>query len=182
MKIWFAAAVTVAFAALSLPAYADMTVKSQDGSMELQLPNGWHEGKPEGPLAKIVAADGRGSRVVVRVYPKEDFKDAKAAANFTIAKLKLLDSDGQKTEDVQVSGKPGVRINVTGTQASGMRAGYVITVFEADGTYVNVTGKSDASSFAKQAQVLAAFATQLKVSPVAAANSATPKPQAPATK
>jgi hypothetical protein len=182
MKIWFAAALTVAVAVLSSPAYADMTVKSQDGSMELQLPNGWHEGKPEGPLAKIVAADGRGSRVVVRVYPKEDFKDVKTAANFTIAKLKLLDSDGLKTEDIQVSGKPGVRLNVTGTQASGMRAGYVVTVFEGDGVYINVTGRSDASNFAKEAQILAGFASQLKVAPVAAPNSAAPKPQAPAPK
>ena len=77
MKIWCALPVAAAVVAFCPPAYADMTVKSQDGTMELALPNGWHEAKPEGPLSKIVATDGKGSRVVVRVYPKEDFKDVK---------------------------------------------------------------------------------------------------------
>jgi len=170
MKIWFAAAAVAAFGASSAPAYADMTVKSQDGTMELALPNGWHEAKPEGPLSKIVAADGRGSRVVVRVYPEEDFKDGKTVANFAVDKLKLLDNDGAKTEDVQVNGKPAVRLNLTGTQSSGMKAGYIITVFEAGGMYIDVMGKSDASAFAKQEQVLEGFASQLKITPAAASN------------
>jgi len=171
MKIWHALAVVATVAAFSPPAYADMTVKSQDGTMELALPNGWHEVKPEGPASKIVAADGKGSRVVVRTYPKEDFKDAKTAANFAIEKLKLLDNDGAKSEDVQVNGKPAVRLNLTGTQSSGMRAGFVITVFENGDMYVDVMGKSDASAFAKQAQLLGDFANQLKITPVADSNS-----------
>ena len=177
MKIWYALAVAATVAAYSPPAYADMTVKSQDGTMELALPNGWHEVKPEGAAAKIVAADGKGSRVIVRTYPKEDFKDAKTAANFAIEKLKLLDNDGAKSEDVQVGGKPGVRLNVTGTQSSGMRAGFIITVFESGGMYIDVMGKSDASAFAKQAQVLADFAKQLKITPVAETNSPPAKPE-----
>ena len=180
MKIWYALAVVATVAAFSPPAYADMTVKSQDGTMELALPNGWHEAKPEGPLSKIVATDGRGSRVVVRVYPKEDFKDVKTVANFAIEKLKLLDNDGAKSEDVQVGGKPALRLNVTGTQSSGMRAGYVITVFESDGMYIDVMGRSDASAFAKQAQVLAGFASQLKITPTAATpTAATPTAATP---
>jgi hypothetical protein len=194
MKIWYSLAVVATVAAFSPPAYADMTVKSQDGTMELALPNGWHEVKPEGAVAKIVAADGRGSRVVVRAYPKEDFKDAKTAANFAVEKLKLLDNDGAKTEDIQVGGKPAVRLNVTGTASSGMRAGYIITVFENDGMYIDVMGKSDASAFAKQSQVLAGFASQLKITPAAASSGpaapsgptassgSTVKPPAPAPK
>ena len=169
MKIWFVVAAVATGAAFVSPAYADMTLKSQDGTMELALPNGWHEAKSEGALAKIAATDGHGSRVVVRVYPKEDFKDAKTVMNFAVGKLKLVDNSGVKTEDIQVGGKPAVRLNVTGTQSTGMRAGFVITVFENEGQYVDVVGKSDASDFAKQSAVLASFAGQLKISKPAAA-------------
>jgi hypothetical protein len=164
MKIWFVVAAVATGAAFSSPAYADMTLKSQDGTMELALPNGWHEAKSEGAQSKLAATDGHGSRVVVRVYPKEDFKDAKTVMNFAVGQLKLVDNSGSKTEDIQVGGKPAVRTNVTGTQSSGMKAGFVITIFENEGEYVDVVGKSDASDFAKQSPVLAAFATQLKIS------------------
>lgn len=168
MKIWFVVAALATGAAFSSPAYADMTLKSQDGTMELALPNGWHEAKTEGAQTKIAATDGHGSRVVVRVYPKEDFKDAKTVMNFAVGKLKLVDNTGSKSEDIQVGGKPAVRVNVTGTQSTGMRAGYVITIFENEGQYVDVVGKSDASDFAKQQPVLAGFAAQLKISKAAA--------------
>ena len=45
MRIWFALAALAAMGTFSQPAFADMTIKSQDGSLELALPNGWHEGK-----------------------------------------------------------------------------------------------------------------------------------------
>ena len=99
--------------------------------------------------------------------PKEDFKDVKTVMNFAVGKLKLVDNTGSKSEAIQVGGKPAVRVNVTGTQATGMRAGYIITVFENEGQYVDVVGKSDASDFAKQQAVLAGFATQLKISKAA---------------
>ena len=35
-------------AALSLPAHAEVTLKSQDGTMELTLPNGWKESAGKG--------------------------------------------------------------------------------------------------------------------------------------
>jgi hypothetical protein len=169
MKTWFVVAALTTGAAFCSPAYADMTLKSQDGSMELARPNGWHEAKSEGALAKLAATDGHGSRVVVRVYPKEDFKDAKTVMNFAVGKLKLVDNSGVKPEDIQVGGKPAVRLNLTGTQSTGMRAGFVITVFESEGQYVDVVGKSDASDFAKQTPVLQAFAGQLKITKPAAA-------------
>jgi hypothetical protein len=172
MKIWFVAAAVAAGAAFSSPALADMTLRSQDGTMELALPNGWHEAKSEGALAKLAATDGHGSRVVVRVYPKEDFKDAKTVMNFAIGKLKLVDNSGSKTEDIQMGGKPAVRTNLTGTQSTGMKAGFIITVFENEGEYVDVVGKSDASDFAKQSAVLAGFASQLKITKPAPAAAA----------
>jgi hypothetical protein len=138
MKIWFVVAAVATGAAFSSPAFADMTLKSQDGTMELALPNGWHEAKSEGALAKLAATDGHGS----------------------------------KTEDIQVGGKPAVRTNLTGTQATGMKAGFVITVFENEGEYVDVVGKSDASDFAKQSPVLAGFASQLKITKAAPAAAA----------
>lgn len=178
MKIWYALPVVAIVAALSTPAFADMTVKSEDGTLELALPNGWHEGKAEGPSSKLVALDGRGSRVVVRVYPKDDFKDAKTVANFTVEKLKLLDNDGAKPEDVKVNGHPAIRLNLKGTQSSGMRAGFVITVFENNGMYFEVMGRASAADFEKQAQVLTGFADQLKITPAAGeANNEAAKPE-----
>ncbi len=180
MRIWYALPVAATVAAFSPPAYADMTVKSEDGTLELAVPNGWHEGKPEGPSSKIVALDGKGSRVVVRVYPKEDFKDAKTVANFTVDKLKLLDNDGAKSEDVKVNGQPAVRVNLKGTQTSGMRAGFIITVFESNGMYFDVMGRSNAADFEKEAQVLTDFADQLKITSTSVSTTAAVKPEPPA--
>ena len=176
MRIWFALAALAAMGTFSQPAFADMTIKSQDGSLELALPNGWHEGKAQGRLAKLVAVDGKGSRVVVRTLPKEDFKDAAAVANFALAKLKLTDSEAAKTEDAQVGGKPALRMSVMGTQSTGLREGIVVTVFEADGMYIEITASTDAAGFTKQAPVLAGFANQLKITPTAPTATPTPTP------
>jgi hypothetical protein len=185
MKTSLRLAVLAAVALVSLPAYADMTVKSSDGSMELALPNGWHDVKPDGASTKIAATDGKGSRVVVRVYPKDDFKDVKALADFAVNKLKLTDNDGVKTEDIQIGGKPAVRISVVGTASNEMRAGYLITILEGETTYVEVMGRTDASSIAKETPVFGAFATALKIAPAAApapAPAAEAKPTKPVPK
>jgi hypothetical protein len=168
MKTSLRLAALAAAALVSLPAYADMTAKSSDGSVELALPNGWHDVKPDGASTRIAATNGKGSRVVVRIYPKDDFKDAKALADFSVNKLKLSDNDGVKTEDLQIGGKPAVRISVVGTASNQMRAGYLITILESEGSYVEVMGRTDASSFAKETPVLGAFATALKIMPAAA--------------
>jgi hypothetical protein len=179
MKTSLRLAALAAVALVSLPAYADMTAKSSDGSVELALPNGWHDVKPDGASTRIAATNGKGSRVVVRIYPKDDFKDAKALADFSVNKLKLSDNDGVKTEDLQIGGKPAVRISVVGTASNQMRAGYLITILESEGSYVEVMGRTDASSFAKETPVLGAFATALKIMPAAAAAPA-PAPAAEA--
>jgi hypothetical protein len=173
-------AALAAVALASLPAHADMTAKSSDGSMELALPNGWHDVKPEGASTKIAAIDGKGSRVVVRVYPKDDFKDIKALADFAVNKLKLTDNDGVKTEDIQIGGKPAVRISVVGTGPNEMRAGYLITILEGESAYVEVMGRTDASSIAKETPVFGAFAAALKIVPtLAVAPAAEAKPAKP---
>ncbi len=178
MKTSLRLAALAAMALVHFPAYADMTVRSSDGSMELALPNGWHDVKPEGETTKIAATDGHGTRVVVRVYPKEDFKDAKAVAVFAVKKLKLSDNDGVKTEDIQIGGKPAVRLTVVGTQSSEMRAGFLITIVDSDTQYIEIQGRTDASSFAKQTPVLQALASALKVVP-ASTSAETPAPAAP---
>ncbi len=184
-RLWWVASAALMLG--SFPAYADMIAKSADGSLELALPNGWHDVKPDGPTTKIAATNGHGSRVVVRVYPKEDFKDAKAVANFSINKLKLSDDEGIKFEDIQIGGKPAVRASVLGTQASGMRAGYLVTVVDSDSMYVELMGRSDASSFPKETAALAAFGNALKTSatppaPPPAAASPAAKPPLPQPK
>jgi hypothetical protein len=176
MKTSLRLAALAAMALAPFSAYADMTVRSSDGSMELALPNGWHDVKPEGESAKIAATDGHGTRLVVRVYPKEDFKDAKAVADFAVKKLKLADNDGVKTEDIQIDGKPAVRMTIVGTRASEKRAGFLITIIDAGSQYIEVQGATDASSFAKETPVLQALAGALKVTPPA--ETAAPAPAA----
>jgi len=179
MKTSLRLAALAAMALVHFPAYADMTVRSSDGSMELALPNGWHDVKPEGESTKIAATDGHGTRIVVRVYPKEDFKDAKAVADFAVKKLKLADNEGVKTEDIQIGGKPAVRMSIVGTRASEKRAGFLITIIDADSQYIEVQGATDASSFAKQTPVLQALASSLKVTPATSAETPAPAPAAP---
>ena len=110
-------------AAFVQAAHADVTFKSQDGALEITLPNGWHEAKQSGPEAKIHVA-GQGTRVTVREHAKEDFKDIKAVATFLADRLKKRFTDAEpKFEDVQVNGKPAVRMELEGTEPSGAQGG-----------------------------------------------------------
>ena len=160
-------------------AHAEMIVKSQDGAMELTLPNGWHELKPEGAATKVLAGDGRGGRVAVRTFSKEDFKDMKAVVSFVASRLKLIDNPEQKIQDLEVNGKPAARVTFVGTQPNGMRRGFIITVFELGADYVDVTASSNASSFTKDGPILEAFAKQLVVASAPPASGPPPKPQPP---
>ncbi|HTZ35812.1 MAG TPA: hypothetical protein VMB84_07290 [Stellaceae bacterium] len=172
-----ALAAVAALALLAVPARADITVKSQDGSLELTLPNGWHEAPGDQAGAKLVGTDGHGARIIVRVHSKEDFKDIKALATYVVGRLKLQDGE-PKTEDIQMNGKPAIRTVVVGTEPEGIRLGFVITIFESDGNYYVVTGRAPASQFGKDEAILAGLAGQLKVAPVAPA-SAPPAPAKP---
>jgi hypothetical protein len=167
-----------ALAVFALPAYADITVKSQDGTVELTLPNGWHEIKPQGTQALIVAVDGRGARVAVRAYSKEDFKDMKAVASFTVSELKLVEVPEQAFQDVDVNGKPGVRLELKGTQPNGMKRGFIVTVFESGAQYIRVLGSANASAFSKDAPIFDALPKQLVFAnaPAAAPTASTPAP------
>ncbi len=136
--------------------------KSLEGSLQLALPNGWHDVKPEGESTMIAATNGKGARVVVRVYPKEDFRDTRAFATFAVTKLKLSDISGFKKDDIQINGNTGVQLSVVGTASNQMRVGYLITIIEREGLYVEVIGRTDAYSFANETPVLGAFASALK--------------------
>jgi hypothetical protein len=155
-------------------ARADVTFKSQDGTLEITLPNGWHEAKQGGPEAKIHVA-GQGTRVTIREHAKEDFKDIKAVANFLSERLKKRFTDVEpKFSDVQVNGKPAVRVELEGTEPSGVKVGYLITVVETDKTYISIAGTGNASAFAKQKQLLSDLPSQLKVTASAAPAAAAP--------
>jgi hypothetical protein len=170
-----AAAITV----FAFCAHADITAKSQDGTIELTLPNGWHELKPDG-ATKILAGDGQGGRVAVRTFSKEDFKDMKAVAGFIVTRLKLIDNPEQKVEDLEVNGTPATRLTFVGTEPNGMRRGFVLTVLELGGEYVNITASTKASAFTKDSPILEAFAKQIVAAGPAASSPTAPKPQAPA--
>jgi hypothetical protein len=168
------AAATIGLLALAQPVRADITFKSEDGTLEITLPNGWHEAKPGGPEVKIHVA-GQGTRVTVRAHPKEDFKDMKSVANFLVERLKKKVTDGEpKFEDIKVNGKPAIRATLEGTEPSGLKVGYLITVLDAGANYVSIMGTGNASAFARQKPLLEDLANQLKVTTA----SATP-PSAP---
>jgi hypothetical protein len=189
-RFTIAAMAAMAFAAVfAQPAHADVTFKSQDGNLELTLPNGWHEAKGGSEAAIHVASHA--VRVTVREHPKEDFKDIKAVATFLSERLKKRFTDAEpKFEDIQVNGKPAIRVDLEGTEPSGMRVGYLITVFDADAMYVSIAGTGSASAFAKQKELLQGLGNQLKVTasaapaaappPVNAAPAAAPQPPAAA--
>jgi hypothetical protein len=160
-------------------AHAEVTFKSQDGVIEITLPNGWHEAKQSGPESKIHVA-GQGTRITVREHPKEDFKDIKAVAAFLSERLKKRFTDAEpKFEDVQVNGKPAARVSLEGTEPSGVKVGYVITVIDAGPMYVSVMGTGNATAFAKQRQLLADAANQLKVTPATPPEPPPPPPPPP---
>jgi hypothetical protein len=162
-------------AALAPPSHAEVTVKSQDGLLELTLPNGWSE-KHGGENAEIQAA-GKRARVAVRTYPKADFNDLKAAANFETRKLleKRLPGVEPEISDVKVNGKPAIRIEAEGTDPSGLNKGYLITVLEGSTMYISVVASANSSAFAKEKQVLAGFADKLKLNAPPAPNSPAPQ-------
>jgi hypothetical protein len=159
-----AMALVVAFAPSS---YADITVKSQDGTIEMTLPNGWREAKKGGPNAKIHATDGHSARVTVRTESKEDFNDLKAFAEFMGKRLKkkFIDAD-PKFEDVNVAGKPAIRISLMGQARSGKRAGYIITLFEGDDEYLIVMASANAGVFNKVKDVLSDLPNQIRMTSV----------------
>jgi hypothetical protein len=154
----------------------DVEAKSSESSLQLALPKGWRDVKPEGEATKIAITNGKGARVVVRVYPKEDFKDAKAFAIFAVTKLKLTDNSDVKEEDVNINGNTAIRLSVVGTAPDNMRVGYLITILENEHTYIEVMGRTDAYSFPKETPVLGAFASALRF----AVSTATTPPPAPA--
>jgi hypothetical protein len=177
MSIRSAVAAVAAMALLATftqAARADVTFKSQDGTLEITLPNGWHEAKQGGPEAKIHVA-GQGTRVTIREHAKEDFKDMKAVANFLSERLKKRFTDVEpKFSDVQVNGKPAVRVELEGTEPSGVKVGYLITIVDSDKSYISIAGTGNASAFAKQKQLLSDLPNQLKVTVSSAPPAATP--------
>jgi hypothetical protein len=167
----------VAAAALARPASADTTIKSQDGTVQLTVPNGWREGRPFGPGIKIQAMSARGALVLVRVVPKEDFKDLKSFANVAMERLKKNMPDVEpKVEDIQVNNQPAIRISMEGTQANGQRKGFLLTFFEINGSYVDVVTTANASVFKSEEPTLAGFAAQVKVSAAPEAPAPAPAP------
>jgi hypothetical protein len=169
-----ALAVLVAFA---LPALADTTIKSDDASVELTVPNGWRQTKSTFPAIQIQVTNGR-AFILVWAVSKEDYKDLKSFAQVGSSKLlgKLTDAE-PKFEDVQVNGKPAIRVSAEGTLSSGVRRGYIMTFLDTDGMFVDVTGIANASAFKAEQQTLVDMAGHVKV--LAAAGTA-PAAQAPA--
>lgn len=167
--------VLAGFVAFASPARADTTIKSDDSSVELTVPNGWRQTKTASPSVQIQVTNGR-AVVLVRVAQKEDFKDLKSFAQVGSQRfIKNLTDAEPKTEDVQVNGKPAIRVSAEGTQVNGMRRGLVMTFIDTDGVYVEVLGIAAASAFKTEEKTLVDIAGKVKVLTAAAA----PAPAAP---
>jgi len=176
-------AIAAALLTFCLSANAQTVVKSEDGNMQLTLPNGWKEAKLVGPNSKIRANDGHGGMVVVTAFPKEDFKDFKAFANFSDEKLKKTLPDAEpKAENVQVDGKPALRTTVSGTEESGRNVTFIATHIDAGSLYVTVLVRASASDYGRQQQALMGLADQLKITAAAPPPPPPPPAQAPAAK
>jgi hypothetical protein len=175
----FARIVMVALAGLvtfASSARADTTIKSDDASVELTVPNGWRQTKTAAPAIQIQATDGR-AIVLVRIAQKEDYKDLKSFAQFGSQRfLKKLTDAEPKTEDVQVNGKPAIRISAEGTQENGVRRGFVMTFLDTDGVFVEILGMAALSAFKTEQQTMADMAGRVRI---LAAASAAPGAQAP---
>jgi hypothetical protein len=172
--------VVVAFAgfvAFTAPARADTTIKSDDSSVEITVPNGWRQTKPATPKIQIQATNGR-AIVVVRVAAKEDFKDLKSFAAVGSSRFikRFVDAE-PKTEDVQINGNPAIRISAEGTQDNGQRRGCVLTFIDSGGTFIEVMGIANASAFATERQTMADLPGRVKL---LAAAGAAPAAQPPA--
>jgi hypothetical protein len=171
-------------AALSLPARAEVTLKSQDGTMQLTLPNGWKESKGRERNAKLQATDGRGASIVISEHPKEDFKDLKTFGNFLNERMKKIvpDADPPKMEDTQIDGKNAIRMTIKGTLASGQNVHAITTAVETEKSYLRIMVRATASNFSRQKQVLEGLPNQLKIAAAGgSAATATPaQPQQPA--
>lgn len=164
------AATLAAILALCLGAHAQGVVKSDDGSMQLTLPNGWKESKPIGPNTKIRAWDGHGAMVAVSAHPKADFKDFKSFTSFINDGVKKnLPEAEPKTENVQVDGKPAVRTTMSGSEPNGRNVTLIATCIDAGPVYVAVRIRAAASDFERQGPLLVGLANQLKISASAAA-------------
>jgi hypothetical protein len=177
-------ALVAAVAGFARPALADTTIKSEDGTVQITVPNGWREGKPLGPSIKVQAHSARGALVLVRVASKEDFKDLKSFANVGLERFKKNMPDAEpKVEDIQMDNKPAIRITLEGMQANGQRRGILLTVFESDGNYIDVVAMANASVFKTEEPVLAGLASQVKIlaSPDTAPAATPPAAAAPAT-
>ena len=120
--------------------------------------------------------DGRAA-VLVRVAPKEDFKDLKSFTQVSSTRFtKNLTDAEPKFEDVQINGKPAIRVSAEGTQANGVRRGFVMTFFETDGMFVEIIGIANASAFKTEQQIMADMAGHVKILAAAGAAPAAPSP------
>ena len=168
-----------ALVACALPAHADTTIKSDDASVEITVPNGWRQAKPLSPAIQIQATNGRAA-ILVRVASKEDFKDLKSFAQVASARVMKNVTDAEpKFEDVQVNGKSAIRVSATGTQSNGVRRGYIMTFIDTDGKFVEVVGISNASGFQAEQQSMSDMAGRVKVLEAAGAGSTTQTLAAP---
>jgi negative regulator of genetic competence, sporulation and motility len=129
----------------------------------LTVPNGWRQTKTAAPVIQIQATNGR-AVVLVRSAQKEDYRDLKSFAQTGSQRfMKKLTNAEPKSEDVQVNGKPAIRVSAVGTQANGVRRGYVLTFVDTDTMFVEVVCIASASAFKTEQATLVDMANRVKI-------------------
>jgi hypothetical protein len=177
--VMVAVAALVALTFLGASARADSTIKSDDASVQITVPNGWRQTKPLSPAIQIQVTNGRAT-ILVRVGLKEDYKDLQSFAQVVSQRFTKSFIDAEpKFEDVQVNGKPAIRVSAMGTQSNGVRRGFVMTCVDTDGRFVEVVGIAAASAFQAEQQLMADMAGRVKVLDAVGAGPAAQMPAAP---
>jgi hypothetical protein len=122
---------------------------SQDGRVQLQLPDGWHVQAVD---QKYVRRLGSNDHYFVALISnnKEDYTGLKAYSQIAVDGIvhKVKDAKASEGRPVKLGEFPALRYEITGTTDKGVRLGYVLTVVETKGYFNQVLSWTMKSQFA----------------------------------
>jgi len=133
--------------------YADQTLKSKDGEIQLTLPDGWKEKSTENASITIDAENvAKHEYVMVLSEASADFADPfeKYAKDRAVAMGdKLDDSTVSDVKPVKANGKDALQYEIHGiTKSPRVKVAYLLTVVKGDSHFIQVVGWATESKFA----------------------------------
>lgn len=147
------------------------TVKSLDGKLLLQLPEGWESSIGLNNAAQIeVVHQKRELYGIVISEAQEDFNEnLQSYATFCSQRIteKLKDAKISEPKEIKVNNHPALQYEITGTHtASRVNVGYILTVEETETRYNQVLSWALRSKFNAHKEELATLANGLSEIPV----------------